>query len=124
MFGNYVTFTNDNITSADFSLAASPIMDELPTCLFSFNFSNYDRLFDPRLLEGYSKYLARKQLLKVQWGFETSYGKVEWMDPWPLYLSSWKIPADSQEVTLTAQSRLDFADEEYIMGIYTGEPIV
>lgn len=122
MFGTYLDFDNDKITGADFSAAVSPIMSELPTCQFSFSFSNYDKAFDPQLQRGYAKYLTRKQLLKAQWGFETSYGNIEWMDPWPLYLSSWKIPADSQEVTLTAQSRLGFMDVEYIKGNYDGEP--
>ena len=122
MFGTYLSFDNDKINQANFSAAVSPIMSELPTCQFSFSFSNYDKAFDPQLQEGYAKYLTRKQLLKAQWGFETSYGNIEWMDPWPLYLSSWQIPADSQEVTLTAQSRLGFMDTEYIKGNYDGEP--
>jgi hypothetical protein len=43
------------------------------------------------------------------------------MEPWPLYLSGWSIPADSQEVTLTAQSRLGFMDTEYNKGVYDGQ---
>lgn len=121
MFGTYLNFTNDLINRADSSVAVSPIMEELPTCQFSFTFSNYDKSFDPQLQQGYAKYLARKQLLKAQWGFETVYGDIEWMEPWPLYLSGWSIPADSQEVTLNAQSRLSFMDTEYIKGVYDGE---
>ena len=121
MFGTYLTFSNDNISQADASTSVSPTMEELPTCQFSFTFSNYDKVFDPQLQAGYAKYLARKQLLKAQWGFETAYGNIEWMDPWPLYLNSWRIPADSPEVTLTAQSRLHFMDTEYIKGVYDGQ---
>ena len=121
MFGTYLNFSNDDINQANFSSAVSPIMAELPTCQFDFSFKNYDKAFDPQLQKGYAKYLTRKQQIKAQWGFETSYGKVEWLDPWPLYLSSWRIPADSQEVTLTAQSRLGFMDTEYIKGQYDGE---
>lgn len=120
-FGTYLTFSNDNISKADSSIAVSPIMEELPTCQFSFTFSNYDKAFDPQLQHGYAKYLARKQQLKAQWGFETKYGNIEWMEPWPLYLNSWHIPADSPEVTLTAQSRLSFMDTEYIKGVYDGK---
>lgn len=121
IFGTYLNFTNDSINRADSSISASPIMSELPTCQFSFSFSNYDKAFDPQLQQGYAKYLTRKQLLKAQWGFETTYGNIEWMRPWPLYLSEWKIPADSQEVTLTAQSRLGFMDVEYNKGVYDGQ---
>lgn len=121
MFGTYLDFSNDSITRADLSVSVSPIMDELPTCQFSFTFSNYDKTFDPQLQQGYAQYLTRKQLLEAQWGFETSYGNIEWMDTFPLYLSNWQIPADSQEVTLTAQSRLGFMDTEYIKGVYDGE---
>ena len=117
MFGTYLNFSNDLINRADSSVSVSPIREDWPTCQFSFSFSNYDKDFDPQLQQGYSKYLTRKQLLKAQWGFETSYGKVEWMEPWPLYLSGWSIPADSQEVTLTAQSRLGFMDTEYNKGV-------
>ena len=119
-FGTYLNFLNDNINKADASVAVSPIMEELPTCQFSFTFSNYDKSFDPQLQRGFSRYLARKQLIQAQWGFETTQGNVEWMDPWPLYLSSWQIPADSPEVTLTAQSRLGFMDTEYYKGVYDG----
>ena len=120
-FGTYLSFNNDNINQANSSVAVSPTMEELPTCQFSFTFSNYDKAFDPQLQHGYAKYLARKQLLKAQWGFETSYGNIEWMEPWPLYLNGWQIPADSPEVTLTAQSRLSFMDTEYIKGVYDGQ---
>jgi hypothetical protein len=120
-FGTYLNFSNDNITKADSSVAVSPTMEELPTCQFSFTFSNYDKVFDPQLQQGYAKYLTRKQLLKAQWGFETSYGNIEWMEPWPLYLNSWQIPADTPEVTLTAHSRLSFMDTEYIKGVYDGQ---
>lgn len=120
-FGTYLTFSNDNIIQADSSMAVSPTMEELPTCQFSFTFSNYDKAFDPQLQNGYAKYLTRKQLLKAQWGFETKYGNIEWMEPWPLYLNSWQIPADSPEVTLAAQGRLSFMDTEYIKGTYDGQ---
>lgn len=120
-FGTYLNFDNDSISKADASVAVSPIMEDLPTCQFSFTFNNYNKDFDPQLQRGYAKYLTRKQLLKAQWGFETSYGNIEWMEPWPLYLNNWQIPADSPEVTLTAQSRLSFMDTEYIKGVYDGE---
>lgn len=120
-FGAYLTFTNDDISRADSSMAVSPTMEELPTCQFSFTFNNYDRSFDPQLQSGYAKYLARKQLIQAQWGFETSAGNVEWMTPWPLYLNTWQVPADSPEVKLTAQSRLSFMDTEYIKGVYDGQ---
>ena len=52
-FGTYLNFSNDNITKADSSVAVSPVMEELPTCQFSFTFSNYDKVFDPQLQQGY-----------------------------------------------------------------------
>jgi len=120
-FGTYLNFSNDNITKASSSVAVSPTMEELPTCQLSFTFNNYDKAFDPQIQRGYAKYLTRKQLLKAQWGFETTYGNIEWMEPWPLYLNSWQIPADTPEVTLTAHSRLSFMDTEYIKGVYDGQ---
>ena len=121
MFGTFLDFNNDVITQADFTASSSLITEDLPTCQFSFTFNNYDKLFDPQLKRGYSKYLTQKQLLQAQWGFETSYGNIEWMEPWPLYLNSWRIPSDSQTVTLEAQSRLNFLDVEYIKGVYDGQ---
>lgn len=121
-FGLAMSFNNDRISNAHLGATADPLSGELPRLGISFDLTNYDREFDPTLKTGYAKYLAQRQLVNLQWGFETSHKHVEWMKPWPLYLSSWDIPADSQTVTLATTSRLSFLDQVYSRGTYDPNP--
>lgn len=120
-FGLYVGLNNDVVQSAEFSASAPLTAEDLPTYSYSMVINNYDKSFDPKLQEGYSKYLAQRQQVKMQWGFETDHGKVEWMDVWPMYLYEWAIPSDAPEVQLTAGSRNDFITNDYIAGQYDGQ---
>lgn len=122
-FGLKMVFSNDQINSSTLSASADLLSGELPALSVSLSINNYDRSFDPTLKTGYAGYLAQRQLVNIQWGFETSYGTVEWLDPWPIYLSSWNIPSDSQVVDLVTTSRLSFLDKNYSKGLYTGQPI-
>ena len=122
-FGRYLQFTNDVIQAAKLTAQADLVANELPSAGISAEVANYNRSFDPLLAQGYSKYLAERQLVKVQWGFETTPGNTEWLAAWPLYLSSWNVPADQQTVSLTTVSRSEFLTDEYTKGVYTGTPV-
>ena len=122
-FGLKMVFSNDQINSSKLSSSADLLSGELPTLEVSLAINNYDRSFDPTLKTGYAGYLAQRQLVNIQWGFETIYGNIEWLDPWPIYLSSWSIPSDSQVVDLVTTSRLSFLDKNYSKGVYTGQPV-
>lgn len=120
VFGLYLRLGNNEIRTGELGVSSTLISEELPQFELSFVINNYDKSFDPKLQTGYSKYLVEKQQVKMQWGFEVSYGKVEWMDAWPLYLSSWQIPADTPEVSLSATHRLGFITSDYTKGTYNG----
>lgn len=122
VFGLYLRMDNDMITNADFSASAPLTAEDLPTFTLSFVINNYDKSFDPKLRVGYSKYLAQRQQVKVQWGFEVAYGEVEWMDSWPMYLNAWAVPSDNPQVSMEACSRNDFITNDYILGLYDGQP--
>lgn len=121
--GLAIQFDNDRIDSSDLNATAELLSEELPQLSMSFTLNNYDRDFDPTLQSGYASYLAQRQLINVQWGFETSYKNIEWLKPWPMYLSGWSVPADSQTVDITASSRLSFLDIEYDRGLFSDNPV-
>ena len=120
LFGKLIEFYNDRIQSMDYEASANLLSSDLPSQQCSLVATNYDREFDPTLKTGVAAFLARQQQLKVKWGFETSYGIVEWLDEWPMYLSKWSVPADERVVRLTAINRLQFMSRKYIYGLYTG----
>lgn len=123
LFGKLVEFTNDRIQSADYTASVDLLSNSLPTMQCVLEATNYDQEFDPTLKTGAAAFLARQQQLKVRWGFETSYGIIEWLKEWPMYLSQWSIPADERVVKLTAISRLQFMTRKYIYGKYSRAPV-
>lgn len=122
VLGRLIQFDNDRVQSATYDASTHLLSNQLPTSQLDLEISNYDREFDPRIQEGVSVYLARRQQVRAQWGFETSYGTVEWLKEWPLWLNSWSIPADAQTFKLSTGSRLAFMTNKYIYGQYTGTP--
>ena len=122
VLGRLIQFDNDRVQSATYGASTHLLSNQLPTSQLDLEISNYDREFDPRIQEGVSVYLARRQQVRAQWGFETSYGTVEWLKEWPLWLNSWSIPADAQTFKMSTGSRLAFMTNKYIYGQYTGTP--
>ncbi len=120
VFGQLIELNNDHVQSADYEVSTDLLSGNLPTMQCVVEATNYDKMFDPTLKTGAAADLARQQQLKVQWGFETSYGNIEWLKEWPMYLDTWSIPADERTVRLTAISRLQFMSRKYIYGQYTG----
>lgn len=120
VFGLHMRFSNDDIPSATLNASSKLLSSELPKLGVNLSINNYDKTFDPMLEEGYAKYLTERQLASLSWGFDVDGKNVEWMEPWPLYLSAWKIPADSPTVELTTVSRLSFLTDDYTKGVYTG----
>lgn len=121
VFGDIIRFTNDNISNASLKSSTTLLSEELPTYDLTLSIWNYDKTFDPKLKSGYSEYLVARQQVQLQWGFETSYGVVEWMPAQPMYLSAWSIPYNAQEVSIKATNRMSFLTQKYDKGTYTGE---
>lgn len=120
VFGPTVRFNNDSLKSANLTASTKLLSSELPRLDLDLEVNNYDKVFDPMLVTGYSKYLTERQLVHVTWGFDVGQGSIEWMDSWPLYLKAWKIPADSPTVKLSTTSRVSFLTTKYDKGVYTG----
>lgn len=120
VFGLYLRFSNDNVPAVSVVASSHLLAAELPKMSVKFTINNYDRTFDPMLREGYSRYLAERQQVELSWGFNVDGTNIEWMDPWPVYLSAWKIPADSPTVELTTTNRLSFLSSTYTRGTYDG----
>lgn len=123
MFGVSLEFGNDQISKSSLKASADLLASELPTLGMQLTLYNYNQeVFDPLLQEGYSAYLAERQQVRVQWGFEVAPGNIQWMDPWPMYLSEWSIPSEGSTVTLKTTSRLEFLTNTYREGIFTAKP--
>lgn len=123
MFGLYISFdsvNNGRIAGATQTSKSDPLSASLPTHNMQITFRNIDKYFDPTLQEGISKYLAQQQLMKVQWGFMTSYGVLERTDTLLYIISDFNIPADSQNVKMNMTSRLAMLTDEFYKGTYTG----
>lgn len=120
VFGLYLKFDNVKIPKATLAATSDLLASELPRLGIKFNIHNYDQTFDPTLKTGYAKYLAVRQRVDIAWGFNVDGKNVEWMEPWPLYLSAWDIPANSPEVSLATVSRLSFLTQQYAKGTYDG----
>lgn len=119
LYGKYDSVNNGRVSSAESYDYSSPLSEELPKHTMSVTLRNEDKEFDPSLASGVAKYLARRQLMRYQWGFMTSYGNIEWAPMMDYYVDSFSIPEDSKEVQLSATSRLDFLDEEYRLSAYS-----
>jgi hypothetical protein len=120
LFAEFASKNNGRISSAVVTDSVDPLARTLPVHTASIKLRNLDQYFDPTLNRGLSKYLAKQQLLKLQWHFVTSPGNIE-SSPEVLYLiDDFSIPADSKEVQINTTSRLANLTSEFIMGTYTG----
>lgn len=120
MFGIYIKLDNNKLSSATMQASSSLLASELPKLDLKFSVHNYDRSFDPSLKDGYAKYFTERQKVDVTFGFDVGKGNVQWLSPWPVYLSAWSIPADSQIVDIATTSRLSFLTNTFRDGVYTG----
>ena len=81
--------------------------------------SEVNNLFDPTLETGYSKYLARRQKITVQYGIETYDEGTLWIPVQTRFLDAWSIPTDAISVELESSTRLSFLTQEYKRGVYS-----
>lgn len=81
--------------------------------------SEVNNLFDPTLETGYSKYLARRQKVRVKYGLDTYNEGTLWLPEQVRYLDSWDIPTDAIKVDFQASTRLSFLTQTYQRGSYS-----
>lgn len=80
--------------------------------------SEVNNLFDPTLQFGYSKYLTKRQRIRVKYGLDTYSGETLWLPEQIRYLDSWTIPTDAAQVDFLATTQLAFLTPEYQKGKY------
>lgn len=80
--------------------------------------SEVNNLFDPTLTHGYSKYLARRQKVTVQYGLDTPTQQTLWLPKQTRFLDSWEIPTDAISVDFTSTTRLGMLTNDYRFGLY------
>lgn len=123
MFGLFVEFNsinNGRIKSATQIGAIYPLSDSLPTHTMDVTFRNIDKYFDPTLATGVAKYIANRQEMKARWGFVTSPGVIEYSDMLSYIVSGLSVPTDSQDVTISLDSRLALLTQAFKRNTYTG----
>lgn len=81
--------------------------------------SEVNNLFDPTLTTGYSKYLAQRQKVRVQYGLDTYQDGTLWLPEQIRYLDSWNIPTDAIQVDFQASTSLSFLTQTYQRGLYS-----
>ena len=81
--------------------------------------SEVNNLFDPTLEVGYSKYLARRQKVTVQYGLDTYDSGTLWLPKQVRFLDAWDIPTDALQVNFQASTRLAFLTQTYRKGVYS-----
>lgn len=83
--------------------------------------SEVNNLFDPTLETGYSKYLARRQKVRVRYGLDTYDQGTLWLPEQVRFLDSWTIPTNAIQVDFLASTRLAFLTQIYSKGVYVAE---
>lgn len=81
--------------------------------------SEVNNLFDPTLEVGYSKYLARRQKITVQYGLDTYDSGTLWLPKQVRFLDAWDVPTDALQVNFQASTRLAFLTQTYRKGVYS-----
>lgn len=123
VFGLSVSFdsvNNGRILSATQTSMSDPLSRKLPSHSVKLKMRNYDQYFDAKLETGITKYLARQQVVNIQWAFVTAKGVVEYA-PKQLYLvKSFEVPADSKEISIELNNRIEVLDNDFLYGTYTG----
>ncbi len=121
-FGLVLDFTGKQILTASSTSQVDLLSNELPQMDSTVTFTNYKNEFDPLGQSGFSQYLAPKQVVTWQWGFETSPGVVEKLPVQRNYITEVSVPSNSPQFQLGLGTRLDFLTKEYTKGEFTDTP--
>lgn len=113
---SFNSINNGRVVSASTTDKSDPLSSTLPVHTMQITLRNLDSYFDPQLEEGISQYVSRRQVAKVNWGFNLGEGGTEWSPDMPYLLDSFKIPSDSGNVVFNLSSRLNFIDSDFKQG--------
>ena len=119
MLGTYITYTKRDLMQYSHEQTGCLMSGELPKNSISFALDNSTGVWNPLNPDGYTKYLAERQQIKVRYGFNID-GNIEWIKAGTFYLSEWSTPANSITATFTARDILEFAMEVPYTGDMSG----
>lgn len=120
--GVSVSFTNNDLITYSEKNYVSPISETIPSNDVTFTVDNQDLYYCPDDPESAIAYLEEGQEVAVKFGYDIDdNGTVEWLDPIPTYLKTWK--ADEYTATFTSTDRFDTMSDIYYKGMYREEGI-
>lgn len=122
LFGVVLNIDDSRVLSAQAINKISLLNEELPLQTRKVIFRNEDDYFDPTLETGVSHYLAQRQKITWQWGFEVDRDEVEWLNAQTAYIDKVSIPAQEKTVTLDITNRLSLLTETYTRGVWVDTP--
>lgn len=119
VLGIYVTYTKAELTAYSHEQIGCLVAGELPKNSITFSLENSSGLWNPLNPDGYVRYLAERQQIRVRYGFDID-GHVEWIKAGTFYLSEWSTPSNGLTATFTARDMLEFIMDVPYSGIKAG----
>ena len=119
VLGIYVTYTKKELIQFSHEQLGCLVSGELPKNSITFALDNSSGVWNPLNPDGYVKYLAERQQIKLRYGFAIN-GNVEWIPGGTFYLSEWSTPSNGLSVTFTARDLLEFMIDVPYTGIRKG----
>ena len=119
VLGIYVTYTKKELVQFSHEQTGCLMSGELPKNSITFALDNSTRIWNPLNPDGYVKYLAERQQIKVRYGFDID-GAVEWIPGGTFYLSEWNTPSNGVTASFTARDLLEFMIDVPYTGIRSG----
>ena len=113
--GMTVKFTNTEVISFNQKEYVSPISETIPSNDTTFTVDNQDLTYCPDDPDSAIAYMEVGQKVLVQFGYDVDdEGTIEWLDPVPTYLKTWK--ADEFSATFTSMDMFAMLQETYYRG--------
>ncbi|MDF2610037.1 MAG: hypothetical protein K0R92_1511 [Lachnospiraceae bacterium] len=116
-FGIGVFFNNKNIKSMNLKSYISLISIDVPQQDFDLTVDNTSRIYNIENEESILNFFEAGQNIDVQYGYELSFGKIEWFKLASLKLKSWE--ADDSVAKFKAVDGLESMTGEYYKGVYS-----
>jgi hypothetical protein len=120
MFGKLEMFNQERIVDCDWNDKCSLVADTLPSRIFSWKMTNYDKKYNIDNPSNELPVLDRSTEVMLRWGYKTDGGLIEWTDMKHLRLLSVSTNNDDT-ATFEAGSNLDMMDAIFDRDVYNGE---
>ena len=120
MFGKLEMFNQEQIVDCDWNDKCSLVADTLPSRIFSWKMTNYDKKYNIDNPSNELPVLDRSTEVMIRWGYKTDGGLIEWTDMKHLRLLSVSTN-DDDTATFEAGSSLDMMDSIFDRDVYNGE---